>query len=616
MKRFKMISLGSPRFQEIEFSLLLGWALLFPAKIGYAYYLGFMCLLAAFTLGKVFALKSVAVDRFSLFLLVFNAIFIFSAFFSRHPLTSLLFVADFFLVSLWAIFFFIEKSDMERYLSLVAYVISLSSLAVIVAFALQGGRLPVAVVFRNPILQGVAAALGTLVYLYRLLRRYRHDDLLLLALNAAAVGLSGSKAAFLGLALFAAAMIFQRRRKWLFYLAGLLLLLVIFPNPMRRQAVHSLRHDPYVFDRLNIWSMSARMFRHHPWTGIGPDLFNEAARRFNFAQDKGPSRYGKVPESPHSDYWKIIVENGLPGLVFVLAFLFIAIRRLLSPRGRGLPEWLLAFLLAQMLLFNFVFHFFFLVFFFFLLRDFFSPGRRFVSLQPAARFFVPGLLAFMLLTLYLLPLLAERCLDRSAGETDPLRRFALLQQASRLSPLDARVPLAKASLLRAFARSRSDLALKVPDEGAAWTYALENARLAQRLDKNNTDAYVLEAELFHDARVRGHNYPAQGEEILAPLRQAGRLAPFNPFLMMRQAVVLREFGRDAEAWNRAQAALDLEPDFAEAIVFIHEMEGLPAASPALRERLALIRRKADSLKARPGSYLFKLFQLPAGSPGL
>jgi len=608
MKRFKMISLSSPRFQEIEFSLLLGWALLYPAKIGYTYYLGFMCLLAVFTLTKIVALKNVVFDRFSLFLIAFNAIFIFGSIFSPHPIKSLLFAADVFLVSLWSIFFFMEKEDMERYLRLAAYVISLSSLGVFVIFALQGGRLPVTAAFRNPILQGIASALAVLVFLHALLRRYQRTDLFLLALNAGAVALAGSKAAYLGLVVFAAAMVFAHKRKWLFYLAGLLLLLVVFPNPMRSTVVHSLRHDPYVFDRLDIWKMSARMYRSHPWVGVGPDLFAEAARRFNFAQDKGLSRFGKVPESPHSDYWKIIVENGLPGLVFVLLFLFFGLRRLLSPPWFDPAKLLLAFLLVQMLLFNLLFQFFFLFFFFFLLRDFFSSGRSFVALRTGSRVFFSGTLVFMLIVLYLLPFIADRCLARAAREKDLVSRYALLQKAALFSPLDERAPLAKVALLRAFARSRSDL--------AAWAYALDYARLAQRLDKNNIDALVLESELFHDARVRGHYYQAQGEEILEPLRRAGKLTPFNPFLLLRQAVVLREFGRDAEARNRAQGALDLEPDFAEAIVFLHELDGLPAADPGLRERLALIRKKADRLKARPGSYLFNLFRLPAGSPGL
>jgi O-antigen ligase len=604
MSSFKALSPSSSRFQEIEFSLILGWALLYPAKIGHSYYLGFMCLLTVFTLAKVMTLKSVVFDRFSVFLLLFNSIFVFAAFFSPHPLPSLLFAADVFLVSFWCALFFLEKGDLERYLLLTAFAVSLSSLIVLAAFVLQSGRLPVTALFRNPILQGVASALAALVFLHRLLRRYRHADLALLALNAAAVVVSASKAAALGLAVFAAFMLVRGRRRWLLYLAGLLVLLAVFPNPLRRMVGQSLHHDPYVLNRLDIWSMSARMYRANPWTGVGPDLFAEAAPRFNFAQEKGPSRYGKLPESPHSDYWKIIAENGLPGLVFVLVFLFIAIRRFLSPPWPGMAQWLLAFLLAQMLLFNFVFQFFFLVVFLLLLRDLFQTGRSFVALRPGTRLLASSLALFMLAVLYLLPFLAGRSLDRAAIEKDPVRRLALLRRASRLSPLDERPLLARAALLRAFALARGDW--------NAWGGALENARRAQRLARNSREALILESELFHDARVKGNYYPAQAGEVLAPLRRAAELAPFDPFLLLRQAVVLREFGRKTEAREKVRAALALEPDFAAALAFIHELDGLPVDDPALTRRLAGLRQKAEALNARPGSYLYELLRVPEG----
>lgn len=594
------------RFQEIELTLLLGWALLFPDKFSRWYFLGFAGLLAVFILNRLRSLESVALSRFSGFLLLFNAVFIFGAFFSRHPLASILFAADILLVSLWFSLQHFEAEDVGRTLRRAAHVISVSSLAMLVLYALQGGRLPVAALFRNPILQGVASALAALVFLHGLLRRYRHADLLLLALNAGAVVVSASKAAALGLAAFAAVMIFRGRRRWLVYLSALLLLLVLAPNPLRRMVGHSLRRDPYVLNRLDIWRMSARMFRGHPWTGVGPGLFAEAARRFNFPQENGPARYFKVPESAHSDFWQIIAENGLPGLAFVLLFLFFAIRRLSPLPGDGLTGWLLAFLLAQMLLFNIVFHYFFLVLFLFLAGDLFSSGRRFIVPRPAARAFLACLAAFLAIVLYLLPFLAGRSLDRAAGERDPVRRFALLQRAARLSPLDERAPMARAALLRAFARARSDR--------AAWADALEDARLAQRLHRGGTEPLLLESELFRDVQEQGWGYPGLCDETLAPLRRAAGMDPFNPFLKMRQAVILRQYGRTSEARAQARAALALEPDYAAAIVFLHELDGAAGDGSEMRRRLALIREKAARLRPRPGTYLFGLFQVPSAPP--
>ncbi|HEX7501801.1 MAG TPA: hypothetical protein VF451_00155, partial [Acidobacteriota bacterium] len=127
MKLFKAILPSNPRFQEIEFSLLLGWALLFPAKLSYLYFLGFIFLMVFVLLRKIGELKNIVVSRFSFFLLALNALFIFSAFFSRHPVKSVLFVSDVFLSSLWFLFFYVEKSDMDRYLRLAAFWITVSS---------------------------------------------------------------------------------------------------------------------------------------------------------------------------------------------------------------------------------------------------------------------------------------------------------------------------------------------------------------------------------------------------------------------------------------------------------------------------------------------------------
>jgi predicted Zn-dependent protease len=142
---------------------------------------------------------------------------------------------------------------------------------------------------------------------------------------------------------------------------------------------------------------------------------------------------------------------------------------------------------------------------------------------------------------------------------------------------------------------------------------VENLRLAQKLDGYGTSAPLLEAALFGDFLAKRIQYPALAEEILAPLRRAEKNDPCNPFLKLRQAVVLREFGRGPEARRLALAALDLEPEYAAALLFLHELAGLPADDPALLGRIARIRAQTKALKARPGSYLFKLSQLPGGT---
>ncbi|MCX6557967.1 MAG: O-antigen ligase family protein [Candidatus Aminicenantes bacterium] len=601
-----ILRIGS-RFQEIEFSFLLAWALLFPDKQSYLYYFGFTTLLVLFCLKKIFTLKNISVMRVSLFLLLFNTVMVGSAFFSPHPGKSLLFLCDILLLSLWFFFFDIEKIDIDRYLRLLAFVISIASLAIVILLALRAGHSPPGTVFNNPILQGIAAALAVLFFLHALLLKFTFVDLALLLINTGAVIVSASKAASLGLALFSAAMILARNKRWLIYFMALVLLLALVPNPLRHMVGHSLRHDTYVLNRLDIWSMSARMFRAHPWTGIGPDLFDEAAKRFNFPQEKGPARYAKLPESPHSDYWKMIVETGLAGLIFVLLFLFFTIRRLLVPPWFDLPKVLLAFLLLQMLFFNFVFNNFFLLVTLFLLYAFFWRRMFFVSLAPALKVFLAGLLFVLFIQFYLLPLCADRMLRAATGEKDIPRRFALLNRAALFSPLDERMPLARAQTLRGFFKAANSL--------EAWTAAWEDLRLAQRLNRNSSEACVLEAALFGDIREKKIVYPALAEEMLAPLRRAQELDPFNPFLRLQQAVILNEFDRRAEARRLANAALGLEPDYVAALFFMRRLDGSGESEAAFQKRIAGILAKAKALRVQPGSYLYNLYCLPPAADG-
>jgi O-antigen ligase len=597
-----ILRIGS-RFQEIEFSSLLAWALLFPDKESYFYYFGFTALLVLFSLKKILALKNISFMRVSVFVLLFNALMIGSAFFSRYPGRSILFVCDIFLLSVWFFLLDIEKIDAGRYLRLMAIVISLASLTVVVLFFFRGGRVPLGTVFKNPILQGIAAGLAVLFFLQALLQKFAYADLALLLVNGGAVIVSASKAAFLGLALLSAALILVRKRKWIIYFVGLLLMLALLPNPLRRMVVHSLRHDPYVFDRLGIWNMSARMFRTHPWTGVGPDLFGETAKRFNFPQEKAPARYGKLPESPHSDYWKVITETGLAGLVFVLLFLFFAVRRMLAPPGDEPAQALLAFLMLQMLFFNFIFNIFFLLVFLFLLYAFFWRRLFFMSLTPVFKVFLSGLLLLIFVVFYLLPFRADRILQTAAAERDIARRFSLLNRAAVYGPLDERVPLARAQTLRGFFNATRNL--------EAWEAAREDLQRVQKLNRNNSAACILEAELVMDVLEKGIIYPALAEEALVPLRRAAKLDPFNPFLKLQQAQILARFERSSEARRLAMEALEIEPDYVAALFFLQRLDGAPESDVAFRERIARIQAKAKALPARPGSYLYDLYRLPA-----
>jgi tetratricopeptide (TPR) repeat protein len=267
-----------------------------------------------------------------------------------------------------------------------------------------------------------------------------------------------------------------------------------------------------------------------------------------------------------------------------------------------LPKVLLAFLLLQMLFFNFIFNIFFLLVFIFLLYSVFWRRLLFVSLAPAFKIFLSGLLFLIFIIFYLLPFIADRLLQTAAAEKNIVRRFALLNRAGLYSPFDERVPLARAQILRGFFKATNNL--------EAWEAAWEDLRIAQKLDRNSSEACILESGLFQDILEKRIMYPALAEEILAPLRRAEKLEPFNPFLKLQQALILQDFGRRQEARRLVLAALDLEPDYVAALFFIQQLAGSPLKDSIFQKRIAQIQTKAKALQAKPGSYLYDLHRLP------
>jgi len=263
---------------------------------------------------------------------------------------------------------------------------------------------------------------------------------------------------------------------------------------------------------------------------------------------------------------------------------------------------LLAFLLLQMLFFNFVFNSFFLLLFLFLLYAIFWRRLFFVSPTLAFRICLSGLLLMVFFLSYLLPLVADHSLRAAAAERNIIRSYALLNRAALCSPLADQVPLARARVLRVYFKASANL--------EAWQAAREAVLLAQKLNRNSSDALVLESGLLMDMAEKKIMYPALAEELLAPLRQAEALEPFNPFLKLRHARILAELDRRQEALLKAREALALEPDYVAALFFVRRIGGSASTDAVFQEQIARILAKAKKLRAKPGTYLYDLHHFP------
>jgi hypothetical protein len=346
--------------------------------------------------------------------------------------------------------------------------------------------------------------------------------------------------------------------------------------------------------------MSLRILQANIWTGIGPEMFYEHARIHNFPQSQGPTRYGKIPESPHNDYLKVACETGLAGVLALLGFLLLLGRKLLAAPRQQPEKLALLFLLLQAALFDFLFLPFFTLTLLFLLKPHFDDPPAYLSLPAAARAGWAFILIFGLCGLYLMPLAADRLLRRADGSAGIVERFALLDRADRLDFQGLRAPLAKARLLGEFARRRHDL--------DAWQSAMGNAQRLGRRNRLAVEPWLQQAYLLIDLLADRGTYPGAEEEIVGLLRRALAVDPHNPFTRLRIALVHLQFDHPQPAREEALQAIRLEPDFVAALRLLHDRFGFFPEPRAYCARLQAIAAKARRTGARPGSYPYELFR--------
>lgn len=591
--------------KQIDFALLAAWVLLHPAKESKAYFLGFALLAAVYLLRAFLVERHFPTSAFSRNLGLAILLLAASVLTTPGRQNALLFLCDLILVTLIIVFFDNGRRDRDQALVIMAGLITLTSL-VSLGLRLSGAPLHPGLFFDNPILQGVLSGLGVLLLLSRLKERFTLLLLLILIVNLAGVFASASKAAFIGTAVFALFSVI-RQRSWLPLVFGLVILAFLVPNPVKQMFRHSLHHDPYAFDRLRIWDMSLRVgHAYFPW-GTGLGNFAAAAPAFNFPQENGPARYFKVPRKTHNDFLKLYAESGIFGLA-VLLILAAAVARRLRASGFSQPGGpVVLYLFFQALLFNLLFLLPFLLIFLFLLDDWIDPPRTYLSPAPASRLVLSVFVLILAGFGYILPFLSDRCLLAARNQADFLKAFGRAQTAARLTPLAPEPHLLLADLYARF------------DKTTPHPRALANARrhlaLARRLNPYSAEIPVSEALLLERSLARDRKYPGLEKEVLDCLDRARQAAPLNPFIRLHRARVLFEFDHDAAAGKAARKALELEPRFLEARVFLQRRFPRPGSETEFKRDVAAILALQRRLRPRPGSYLYELFSLPPAERG-
>jgi O-antigen ligase len=586
---------------KVEFVLILCWMLFFPWKDSLLYFPSTALLIVLLSLRNIYFMKNFSLSSFSYSLLAFNLLLIFSVFFAlyRHP--AILWVSGIFLMSFYFSLFFLDKNSEDDYFRILAYTISAVSLFQVIEYILPGIDWR-NFFFPNPIFQGVASGIAVLIIVYYLLKKFQWLFLGLLVVNVAGVYVSQSKAAFIGTAGLCLFMTLLKQKKVIPVAVGLILLTFIIPNPIREMFIFSLKQDPYSANRLDIWKMSVNIYKDHPVFGVGPENFPDVSRQYNFKQTQGPANYFKRSRNPHSDYFKLLSETGSVGLVFMLFFAAVLVKRLLSQPLFNLSTLLILYLLFQALVFDVIFHFFFFFIFLFLLKNLFERQSVYISFTIPLKVYGVFLLLLTFTAGYLLPYFSANLKAKSLTTNDLVTRFNLSGKASYLDPLNADLLYLKAQCLYHYFKGTNNL--------ESFYSTLENVKKVQRLNPYFIDAYWLESDLYALLLQENINYPGLREGITEPLSAAERYDPANPFLKLRKAEIFWRFNLKEEARQEATRSLELEPDYAMALYFLQRNFHYFPDEGAFEKRIARIREKAGLYQPEPGTYLYKLFEIP------
>jgi len=130
-----------------------------------------------------------------------------------------------------------------------------------------------------------------------------------------AIVLTRSRGGLLALAAGAAVVVVLRfGRKGLAALALVLALAMVIPNPLsdRLRAEHGV--NPVGYARWQMWQGAGLQMRDHPF-GVGLGLYQYLSPRYAFPIEGQVARYGKIAQTPHSEYAQIGVELGALALV-------------------------------------------------------------------------------------------------------------------------------------------------------------------------------------------------------------------------------------------------------------------------------------------------------------
>ncbi|HVI11158.1 MAG TPA: putative O-glycosylation ligase, exosortase A system-associated [Candidatus Binatia bacterium] len=141
-----------------------------------------------------------------------------------------------------------------------------------------------------------------------------------LPMGMAAVVLTYSRGALLGLAVVLSILAWRSRRRWLAACATAFAVAGVFVAAPEKwvERMHTMLESPTkdqsAMARFHSWTFAFKLFRDHPITGGGFQTFTAPLyAQYNMLRDQ--------VQGPHSIYFQILAEHGLPGILIFFALI-------------------------------------------------------------------------------------------------------------------------------------------------------------------------------------------------------------------------------------------------------------------------------------------------------
>ena len=376
------------------------------------------------------------------------------------------------------------------------------------------------------------------------------------------IGLSLSRGVFVA-SLSVALVVFLRRKPG--KTTMILLTLLVLVSGIFVAIRLKYYEDPLQYYRWKIWKSSLQGISEDPYFGVGLGMLEYRARTFNFPGENELARYGRIARSADSQFLEILAETGFVGF---FTFLFGWIGVFLSQRKASQRyfymklSWLVVTITCvfSVPLQNTSV----LILFLFLIAVSVSDSdEEFLSLsfQRAGRILIPiGCFVLFVIGCYL-PYQAHKEFQLAAVSRTPEELEKHLSNAVLYNPYQ---PYYRFFFIRKIVDSNPNW------ESIRWSNLLLSLNQATDLNPVEYEFYLYKARIFRKLLQKESNLRYYSSAV-ASYQTALDYNPYNVFLRLEFASFLSQINRDALAETEVRKALEAEPVFLNARLFLIEL---------------------------------------------